>query len=106
MSPVVKSVQEQWHIRTLTYRSADALVIMIGWWVASFCPAWSQTDSSYALAMTVTILVFQMVGEITGMYRNWRGVNVDKEVMCFVPDMADHVADLGYSCSFRRHGLD
>ena len=31
----LKSGQEQWHIRTLTYRLADAMVIVAGWWMAT-----------------------------------------------------------------------
>ena len=81
MPTVAKSVQEQWHIRTLTYRLADAIVIIVGWLLATASLA-PTADQNYALAMTVTILVFHFVGEITGMYRNWRGVTVDKEVMC------------------------
>ena len=79
----VKSVQEQWHIRTLTYRLADALVIVAGWWLASKSVA-PNINANHAIAMTIAIVLFHFVGEITGMYRNWRGVNVDKEVMCTV----------------------
>lgn len=83
MTANLKSVQEQWHIRTLTYRLTDALVIIAGWMLATshLSPA---TDNSHILAMTMTILLFHFVGEITGMYRNWRGVSVDKEVMCAI----------------------
>lgn len=81
MSPNLKSVPEQWHIRTLTYRLADALVIIAGWLLAT-SRLGPDTDHSHALAMTLTIVVFHFVGEITGMYRNWRGVSVDKEVVC------------------------
>lgn len=79
----VKSGQEQWHIRTLTYRLADALVIVLGWWLATKSLA-PEVSANHALAMTITIVLFHFVGEITGMYRNWRGVDVDKEVMCAV----------------------
>lgn len=76
-----KSVPEQWHIRTLTYRLADALVIVAGWALAG--SRWGEDiGQNHALAMTTTILLFHFVGEITGMYRNWRGVRVEKEVMC------------------------
>ena len=79
----VKSGQEQWHIRTLTYRGADALVIVCGWWIATRLLN-TSVDVRHAFATTITIVVFHFVGEITGMYRNWRGVNVDKEVMCAI----------------------
>jgi len=79
----VKSVHEQWHIRTLTYRLADALVIVAGWWLASKSVT-PNINENHALIMTMTIVLFHFVGEITGMYRNWRGVSVDKEVMCTV----------------------
>ena len=76
-----KSVPEQWHIRTLTYRMADALVIVIGWYLA--CQKFgNEAGEGQALLMTSSILAFHFVGEITGMYRNWRGARVDKEVMC------------------------
>ncbi len=82
-SPAPKSAQEQWHIRTLTYRATDALVIVAGWMLAT-----SQFDvsdnRSHALVMTLTIVFFHFVGEITGMYRNWRGVSLDKEVTCSI----------------------
>ena len=77
-----KSVQEQWHIRTLTYRLADALVIIAGWLLATRHV--DNTGDNNALAMTLTIVIFHFVGEITGMYRNWRGVSVDREVTCSI----------------------
>ncbi len=79
----LKRADDQWHIRTLTYRLADALVIVAGWWLASKSVA-PNISANHALTMTITIVLFHFVGEITGMYRNWRGVNVDKEVMCTV----------------------
>lgn len=77
----VKTGQEQWHIRTLTYRLADAVVIIAGWWLASKSVS-VAVGANHALAMTISIVMFHFVGEITGMYRNWRGVDKDKEVMC------------------------
>ena len=78
----VKGVQEPWHIRTLTYRLADAAVIIVGWVLAMKYMHVTSLDHSHSLAMTITIVLFHFVGEITGMYRNWRGVSVDREVLC------------------------
>ena len=60
---------------------ADAAVIVIGWALACRKFAY-EADEGQALLMTGSILVFHFVGEITGMYRNWRGARVDREVMC------------------------
>lgn len=81
MSSKKKSVPEQWHIRTLTYRIADAAAIVAGWLLAC-SKLVAYPDQRHALLMTTTILLFHFVGEITGMYRNWRGARIDREVMC------------------------
>ena len=67
-----KSVPEQWHIRTLTYRMADAAVIVVGWLLA--CQKFgNEATQTPPLLLAGSILTFHFVGEITGMYRNWRG---------------------------------
>lgn len=81
MPSEAKSVQEHWHIRTLTYRLTDAAAIILGWTLATNT-VMSTADHGYKLTLTLTILLFHIVGEITGMYRNWRGISVEREVMC------------------------
>lgn len=77
-----KTVQEQWHIRTLTYRMTDALAIVGGWALAMHAQPVMEPHLAHTLTVTLTILLFHFVGETTGMYRNWRGVSVDREVLC------------------------
>ena len=83
MSSGPRHIQEQWHIRTLMYRLTDAAAITTGW-LATVRLVGAEVDQSHTLAVTTSILTFHFVGEITGMYRNWRGVPIEREVMCTV----------------------
>ena len=83
MATVNKSVPENWHIRTLTYRFTDALAIIAGWMLATRALD-PLTDQYHSLVVTLTILLYHIVGEITGLYRNWRGTAINAEIGCAV----------------------
>lgn len=62
----------------LLLRVIDAGCILLGlrWWVS-----WGSTSVVTLLGVTAIALFFVM-GELCGMYRNWRGSPLDREITC------------------------
>lgn len=83
MSSVAKGVREEWHVRTLSYRFTDAVAIIAGWILATRALD-PSSDQYHSLVLTITILLYHVIGEMTGMYRNWRGVPIEHEIGCAV----------------------
>ena len=62
------------------FRVSDALCIVVGFWFAADVFPRVNVDGSLFLATAITCLVFLLVGELTGLYRGWRGVATYREV--------------------------
>lgn len=60
-------------------RASDAGCVGLGFWAATLHPH-TRVDTSYLLAMTVTIIAVFLVGEVIGLYRSWRGVATYREI--------------------------
>jgi putative colanic acid biosynthesis UDP-glucose lipid carrier transferase len=43
-----------------------------------------QLDEFYLLAGAGAIIIYYLLCEISGMYRNWRGVSIEREILCAV----------------------
>jgi putative colanic acid biosynthesis UDP-glucose lipid carrier transferase len=39
-------------------------------------------DELYLLAGAAAVVIFYLLSEISGMYRNWRGVSIEREILC------------------------
>ncbi len=76
-----RRIHEYWSVREVAYHLTDAMSIIVGWLLASRFGEASVVQA-HMLAATLAIIVFHVVGEITGMYRNWRGVSIEREMMC------------------------
>lgn len=74
-------INEQWSLLGLLHRLSDALGIAAATWLAL---RWTgQIDSeSWLLLPTAAILVLYLLGELTGLYRSWHGVSLDREIAC------------------------
>ncbi|MFO0915649.1 MAG: undecaprenyl-phosphate glucose phosphotransferase [Pirellulales bacterium] len=76
-----RQIHEHWSTHQIAYRLIDTLAIGLAWyWVAA--AAQVPLDSDHLLAMLAAILCFFFSGEVTGLYRNWRGAAADREILC------------------------
>jgi len=65
------------------YRVADAGAIFAGVMIAA--TGWGNgLHAEHHLAVATVLAIFYVVAEMTGMYRNWRGVSTQREIICGV----------------------
>jgi len=75
------AIQEHWSVRVVSYRLADSLAILFGWLIAANHSE-TPVGQKHAIAALATTIAYHVAAEITGMYRNWRGVKADREISC------------------------
>jgi putative colanic acid biosynthesis UDP-glucose lipid carrier transferase len=73
-------IHQQWSIRGAWYRLSDALSIVVGLAVA-VGHGLSASIEHYILVAAVAIIVYGLLAEIGDMYRSWRGVSANREIM-------------------------
>ncbi|GAB4141968.1 undecaprenyl-phosphate glucose phosphotransferase [Thermopirellula anaerolimosa] len=79
MSPT-RRIHQYWSVRELTYRILDGIAVLTGVLLAQY-----QTGGDhdrYLLAGLAATITFHVVAEITGLYRNWRGISTERELLC------------------------
>src|SRR5689334_13740586 len=79
MTTLSRRIHQHWSFLGLFYRVLDGLCVIGGlafsaWWSGVALP-------SLYLPGAVTLLVYWMLAEVGGMYRSWRGVSSDREVL-------------------------
>mgnify|MGYP001166104579 CR=1 FL=1 len=78
----IRRIHQYWSVRELFYRFLDGIAVLAGLWGAvALHRNFAQSDF---LAAVLTVLVFHFVAEITGLYRNWRGISLERELWCAV----------------------
>ncbi|RMF96554.1 MAG: undecaprenyl-phosphate glucose phosphotransferase [Planctomycetota bacterium] len=80
MAPAPRRIYQYWSVRELVYRFVDGTAVLIG--VAAASWAFGSFDERYLLSGVASILVFHFVAEISGLYRNWRGISLERELLC------------------------
>jgi len=81
MSATPNRIQHKSSIVDLVYRIADAGAIYFGMLIAA-SGAHQKMTSSHHFAIASVLAIFYLVAEMTGMYRNWRGVSSEREIWC------------------------
>ncbi|HZZ73737.1 MAG TPA: undecaprenyl-phosphate glucose phosphotransferase [Pirellulales bacterium] len=103
-----RRIHEVWSLRDLFHRLLDAATILLAlvWTLHQRGLAWSDVP---LLAGITAVVVYYLVGEATGVYRSWRGVSLDREVLCALLTMAIAAPILltlgvwsGYAADFSR----
>ncbi len=74
-------IHEPWSWLDLFYRTLDAAAILAGLWLAVGMRAFSDGPQHW-LAGAVAVIVFFIAAEVSGIYRNWRGATIDREITC------------------------
>jgi putative colanic acid biosynthesis UDP-glucose lipid carrier transferase len=76
-------IQQHLSRRELAYRVVDVTSILAGLWLAGACHAARLTERDW-LAGVAAIVLFYLLSEFSGMYRSWRGVDMEREIACAV----------------------
>ena len=74
-------IHQTWSLCETMYRLIDVASILTGLVVAVRLQV-GQLNDFYLLSGAAAVILFYLLGEITGMYRNWRGVSVEREIVC------------------------
>jgi len=82
MATTPRRIQQYWSVRELVYRFLDGGAVLAG--VGAAVWATGVHDERFWLCGVVAVLMFHFVAEISGLYRNWRGVSLEKELICAV----------------------
>jgi putative colanic acid biosynthesis UDP-glucose lipid carrier transferase len=76
-------IHQYWSLRELAYRMVDAGGIFLGLYLATVSESLTDKLDDFHLVTGLTgIIVYYLMCEITGMYRNWRGVSLEREILC------------------------
>ncbi|MCA9172507.1 MAG: hypothetical protein KDB23_32805, partial [Planctomycetales bacterium] len=76
-------IHQHWSLRDIVYRLVDVggifagLVLAVHWQIGAL-------SELYWLAAAAATIIFLLLCEISGMYRNWRGVSIERELLCAV----------------------
>jgi putative colanic acid biosynthesis UDP-glucose lipid carrier transferase len=82
MSAPQRVIHQYWSVRELFYHIFDGVVIIASLWGA--CLVFGNFGEEDLLAALVAVIAFHVVAEITGLYRNWRGISLERELLCAV----------------------
>jgi putative colanic acid biosynthesis UDP-glucose lipid carrier transferase len=74
-------IRQQWNLSTAIYRLMDAISVACGlWFVLRVYPAF---DSDATLVVCLAAIgTYMLIGEFTGLYRNWAGSTAEREIGC------------------------
>ena len=78
-----RRIRQTWSIRDALHRLIDGLCI-VGAMFAVLAVFRLPVEQAYLLAAASGIIGFYLVAEFCGLYRSWRGVSAEREVLCAV----------------------
>jgi putative colanic acid biosynthesis UDP-glucose lipid carrier transferase len=73
-----RNICQHWSVREVVYRLVDAVCILSGLGLAAWL-AQSPLTERRVTAGVVAIVVGSFVAEVSGAYRSWRGVSIERE---------------------------
>ena len=81
--PANKLIHQHWSLRDIAYRLFDTIGIVLGQYCALMFDS-QVLSEHHLLACSAAIIIFYLASEVSGMYRNWRGVSLEREIFCLV----------------------
>jgi putative colanic acid biosynthesis UDP-glucose lipid carrier transferase len=79
--PGPRRVIQHWSLNEGLYRLVDACCILFGLSFALLYRQWQPTTQQELIGACAVIL-YLLIAEITGVYRSWRGISTDREIVC------------------------
>jgi putative colanic acid biosynthesis UDP-glucose lipid carrier transferase len=81
MGPTQRRIHQTTSLVTILQRLLDALGILVGLgWACTLATAAEGMPKTLSAASA--IIIFYLLAEFTGMYRNWRGASAERELLC------------------------
>jgi putative colanic acid biosynthesis UDP-glucose lipid carrier transferase len=74
-------IQPSWSLCDLLYQLLDVAGILFGMMLGLALHG-RPVDEDHLLAGAAATIVFFLMCEISGMYRNWRGASIEREILC------------------------
>lgn len=103
MDGCARRIQQHWSVREVVYRLTDALGILAALELA-LQAAHAEAAETTMRAAAASIVLYYVVAEISGMFRNWRGVSADREALCAVGTWALTILALVVLGTFTGYG--
>ena len=81
MSTGGRRIHQQWSVLAVVHRVMDAIAILGG--LAIACRWASPPDGEACVAAgTTAVIAYYLIAEVSGLYRSWRGVSTELEMIC------------------------
>lgn len=81
MSLGLRPIQYKSSLLDALYRIADGVAILLAMWGVARL-AGTSLGSDHHLAVATSLVFFYVLAELSGLYRNWRGVSLEREWAC------------------------
>jgi putative colanic acid biosynthesis UDP-glucose lipid carrier transferase len=78
-----REIHQTGSLKSIVHRVIDAVGIVLGIWIACLL-AQASDNTPKMLSAATAIIVYYLLGEVTGVYRSWRGASAEREVICAV----------------------
>ncbi|MCA9215832.1 MAG: undecaprenyl-phosphate glucose phosphotransferase [Planctomycetales bacterium] len=79
----IKHIHQSWSLRDLAYRIVDTCGIVSGLYLAIVVESEAMAEL-HVVACLAAVIIYYLMSELTGMYRNWRGVSLERELFCAI----------------------
>ncbi len=83
MAPAKPRIHQHRSLREIVYHLVDMTGIVAGLYVSAALHG-QEVDVFHLLGGTAAIILYYLASEASGMYRNWRGVSIENEILCAV----------------------
>ncbi len=83
MAAAKRRIHPHRSLRDTVYHLVDMIGIAAGLYLAAAIHG-KDVDEFHLLAGSAAIIVYYLACEASGMYRNWRGVSIEREILCAV----------------------
>lgn len=81
MTANTRRIHQHWSVRDVVHRVLDAACI-VGGSLAGLRLTGVPVGERHLMAAASAVIIFYLTAEISGMYRNWRGVSTEREILC------------------------
>lgn len=83
MSPSDRRIYQNWSVVAVVHRALDAIAIL-GAMASAMRWGPSPAGELCLAAATSAIIAYYLIAEVSGLYRSWRGISTELEILCAV----------------------
>ncbi|MEX1040234.1 MAG: undecaprenyl-phosphate glucose phosphotransferase [Pirellulaceae bacterium] len=79
MNSPIREILQKSSLADVVYRLTDAMCVIAGLWLA--LRGGPPLSANHFLVIGAALAIFYLLAEVSGMYRNWRGVSLEREIL-------------------------